>query len=71
MLIFFLCEQLQPENAIPISSWFDQPSDQQLLLMLPWLQVCVYVTSDTAAPPHASLARGAGREGERHVKRCV
>ena len=30
---------LQPENAIPISSWFDAPNDQQLLLMLPWLQV--------------------------------
>lgn len=29
---------LQPENAIPISSWFDAPNDQQLLLMLPWLQ---------------------------------
>ena len=46
LIFFFLCEQLQPENAIPISSWFDQPSDQQLLLMLPWLQVCVYVTSE-------------------------
>mmetsp|Transcript_99194 Transcript_99194/g.145068 ORF Transcript_99194/g.145068 Transcript_99194/m.145068 type:complete len:343 (+) Transcript_99194:293-1321(+) len=29
---------LQPENSIPISSWFDAPNDQQLLLMLPWLQ---------------------------------
>ena len=28
---------LQPENAIGISSWFDSPHDQQLLLMLPWL----------------------------------
>jgi len=28
---------LQPENAIPISSWFDAPSDQQLVLLLPWL----------------------------------
>eukprot|EP00802_Teleaulax_amphioxeia_P016744 Tamp_16870.p1 GENE.Tamp_16870~~Tamp_16870.p1 ORF type:complete len:343 (+),score=63.35 Tamp_16870:337-1365(+) len=29
---------LQPQNSIAISSWFDNMQDQQLLLMLPWLQ---------------------------------
>jgi len=48
---------LQPENAIPISSWFDAPNDQQLLLMLPWLQVALpYARRPPAGsqlPPHA------------------
>uniref|UniRef100_A0A7S0HXH6 FCP1 homology domain-containing protein n=1 Tax=Hanusia phi TaxID=3032 RepID=A0A7S0HXH6_9CRYP len=29
---------LQPENAIPISSWFDSQTDQQLPLLIPWLE---------------------------------
>ena len=27
---------LQPQNAVAISSWFDDPSDTQLFTLLPW-----------------------------------
>jgi Dullard-like phosphatase family protein len=31
------CYQFQPENAIPVSSWFDDQSDQELLDLIPFL----------------------------------
>lgn len=31
------CYQLQPENAMACVSWYDDPSDNQLADMLPWL----------------------------------
>jgi Dullard-like phosphatase family protein len=33
---------LHPENAIPISSWFDELDDLQLTLLLPWLERLAY-----------------------------
>ena len=44
---------LQPENAIPISSWFDAPTDQQLPLLLPWLNKLA--TQDDVLPVLADL----------------
>jgi len=32
------CYALQPNNAMAIASWFDDPADTQLLELLPWLQ---------------------------------
>jgi hypothetical protein len=33
---------LQPENAVPIKSWFDDPSDTQLLDLIPFLEQLAY-----------------------------
>ena len=32
------CFMLQPENAIPIKSWFDDPADTQLIELIPFLE---------------------------------
>ena len=36
------CYMLQPENAVPIKSWFDDPSDTQLLDLIPFLEQLAY-----------------------------
>jgi RNA polymerase II subunit A small phosphatase-like protein len=38
-----------PENAVPIESWFDDPSDRDLLELIPFLQECANA-SDVRVP---------------------
>jgi hypothetical protein len=52
---------LQPENAIPISSWFDAPNDQQLLLMLPWLQVLLPLLPSSPCSPGSRCSSPASK----------
>lgn len=35
--------QLQPENGIPIISWYDDPDDQELYRMIPALKMLAQV----------------------------
>jgi len=53
---------LQPENAVAISSWFDDPADTQLYTLLPWF---VNVSHDENVLPglerlHAEMAANGG-----------
>jgi CTD small phosphatase-like protein 2 len=40
--------QLQVDNGIPIKSWFDDPADQELIELLPFLESLV--DSDDVRP---------------------
>mmetsp|Transcript_1503 Transcript_1503/g.2259 ORF Transcript_1503/g.2259 Transcript_1503/m.2259 type:complete len:442 (+) Transcript_1503:122-1447(+) len=33
-----ICYQFQPQNAVPVSSWFVNPDDDQLRTVMPWLE---------------------------------
>jgi RNA polymerase II subunit A small phosphatase-like protein len=43
---------LQPQNAIPISSWFSDPNDTELVELIPFLERLKYVDDVTLVLGH-------------------
>jgi len=63
LLTFFLCVPpcvVQPDNAIPITSWFNDKSDRQLYELLPFLDSMLHVDDVSHVLQRRKPAYGSG-----------